>query len=92
MTYVAQILVKVAERDLAWVEVRPEVMQAYDREVDAEHEQVIWTHPGMTTWYRNAAGRVVLTIPFRGVDFWARTSELDLDEYEVSSRASAAVG
>ncbi|NIB31721.1 hypothetical protein HBB16_08205 [Pseudonocardia sp. MCCB 268] len=28
------------------------------------------THPGMSTWYRNAAGRVVTNTPWRLIDYW----------------------
>lgn len=66
----------VAER-LAAVEVRPEVCAAYNARVDAAHEEMIWTHPGMGTYYRNAAGRVVAATPWRLVDYWAMTRAPD---------------
>ena len=37
------------------VEVRPEVETRYARRHDAAHDRMVWTHPGMTNWYRNAA-------------------------------------
>jgi 4-hydroxyacetophenone monooxygenase len=37
----------------------------------------------MNNWYRNRAGRIVTTIPFRGVDFWSMTREPDLDDFVV---------
>ena len=33
---------------------------AYNEAVDAEHENMVWTHPGMKTYYRNDRGRVVV--------------------------------
>ena len=61
---------------------------AYNERVDAAHERMVWTHPGMSTYYRNARGRVVVTTPFRIVDYWHMTREADLDDYVVE----AAVG
>ncbi|MFR9804373.1 hypothetical protein ACL02T_19095 [Pseudonocardia sp. RS010] len=46
---------------------------------------MIWTHPGMRNWYRNAAGRVVSALPWRIVDYWRMTREPDLREYRIDS-------
>ena len=32
-------------------------------DLDAAHERMVWTHPGMNTWYRNSKGRIVTTMP-----------------------------
>ena len=63
-------------------EVRQEVHDDYVRRVDAEHEAMIWTHPGMSTYYRNKLGRVISVMPWRLVDYWAMTHAPKLDEYE----------
>jgi 4-hydroxyacetophenone monooxygenase len=44
---------------------------------------MVWTHPGMSTYYRNSRGRVVVNTPFRIVDFWHMTRTADLDDYVV---------
>jgi 4-hydroxyacetophenone monooxygenase len=49
------------------------------RQVDDAHERMVWTHPGMTTYYRNSRGRVVVNSPFRNLDFWRMTRHADLD-------------
>jgi 4-hydroxyacetophenone monooxygenase len=72
------------------VEVRPEVCDAYNDRVDAAHANMIWTHPGMDTWYRNAEGRIVTNTPWRLIDYWAMTHEPDLDEFVVTSSEPAA--
>ena len=55
----------------------------YNARVAAAHEQLVWTHPGVDTWYRNRAGRVVSNSPWRLVDYWNMTSEARLDDYVV---------
>jgi 4-hydroxyacetophenone monooxygenase len=69
------------EHGIAAIDVRQEIHDQYVREVDAEHEQMIWTHPGMTTYYRNGQGRVFSAMPWRFVDYWAMTHDADLDKY-----------
>ena len=62
---------------------RAEVFTEYNEHLDRLHESMIWTHPGMSTYYRNSHGRVVVPTPLRVVDFWARTRRPDLDAYHL---------
>lgn len=79
--YAVQMIMRMAEDGLEAAEVRPDAAAAYSARVDAEHEQLVWTHPGTTNWYRNARGRVVNALPWRGVDYWAMTRHPDFDDY-----------
>ncbi len=54
--YITTMIRDMVEQGISSVEVRPEVCDAYNDRVDAAHAGMIWTHPGMSTWYRNAAG------------------------------------
>lgn len=81
--YITACVVAMLEGGLASIEVREEVHDDYVRRVDAEHEQMIWTHPGMSTYYRNARGRVVSVMPWRLVDYWGMTHDPDLGEFVV---------
>jgi 4-hydroxyacetophenone monooxygenase len=81
ISYIAQVIVHMAEHELDSVEVRSEVTENYNKDIDARHQQLVWTHPGMTNWYRNATGRVVVTMPWRNVDYWAMTRNLDIADY-----------
>ena len=69
----AAALLHLGDRELRHVE--------ESREVDAEHEQLIWTHPGMSTYYRNKQGRVFSAMPWRFVDYWQMTHDPDLSQY-----------
>jgi 4-hydroxyacetophenone monooxygenase len=79
--YITACLVDMIEHGIAAIDVRQEVHDRYVREVDQEHEQLIWTHPGMTTYYRNSKGRVFSAMPWRFVDYWAMTHDSDLSLY-----------
>jgi 4-hydroxyacetophenone monooxygenase len=79
--YITSCLVEMIEHDLAAIDVRPGAHDDYISKVDAEHEQMIWTHPGMTTYYRNSQGRVFSAMPWRFVDYWQMTHDADLNDY-----------
>ena len=82
--YISACLVEMIERGLAAIDVRQEMHDDYVRKVDAEHEAMIWTHPGMTTYYRNKSGRVFSAMPWRFVDYWAMTHDADFDRYHLT--------
>jgi 4-hydroxyacetophenone monooxygenase len=90
VNYIADLLRQMTDGDIAAVDVREDVTAAYKERVDDAHSRMIWTHPGMTTYYRNAAGRVVTTSPWRAVDFWRMTRHADLQDYRVTSKVAAA--
>jgi 4-hydroxyacetophenone monooxygenase len=79
--YITGCLVEMIEQGIAAIDVRREAHDDYIRKVDAEHEQLIWTHPGMSTYYRNKHGRVFSAMPWRFVDYWAMTHDPDLGLY-----------
>jgi len=82
--YISACLADMIEQDVAAVDVRQDVLDDYVRKVDAEHETMIWTHPGMSTYYRNASGRVFSAMPWRFVDYWRMTHDPDLGQYRLT--------
>jgi 4-hydroxyacetophenone monooxygenase len=87
--YISACLVEMIEKGIAAIDVSQEAHDQYVRKVDAEHEQLIWTHPGMTTYYRNSRGRVFSAMPWRFVDYWAMTHDPDLSQYRRTKRADS---
>ena len=79
--YVSEMIVAMVENDLETVEVRREICDAYTDRVNAEHEKLIWTAPGLSSYYRNAKGRVTSANPWRLVDYWSMTHEARLGDY-----------
>nr|WP_283842084.1 NAD(P)/FAD-dependent oxidoreductase [Bradyrhizobium sp. KB893862 SZCCT0404] len=84
--YIMQCLREVIERGNATMEVRSAVHDDYNRRVDEAHARLVWTHPGVSSWYKNAKGRVVALAPWRLVDFWKLTLSLNADEFIFSDR------
>jgi 4-hydroxyacetophenone monooxygenase len=91
MDYLMALLTRMAEHDVEVVEVREEVHDEYNERIDRAHENMVWTHQGMDTYYRNSRGRVVVNNPFRMVDFWSFTEDADLSDYH-TERAAVRAG
>jgi 4-hydroxyacetophenone monooxygenase len=67
----------------ATMDCRRDVYQAYNARFDARHAGLVWSHPGMSSWYKNAAGRVTTTSPWLLVEYWGWTKAPDLADYEL---------
>jgi 4-hydroxyacetophenone monooxygenase len=88
--YLLDLFARMVREGIDSVEVRDDVHERYNERVDAAHERMVWTHPGMQTYYRNSAGRVVVNYPWRNVDLFAATRRAELDDYVTTSdRATA---
>jgi 4-hydroxyacetophenone monooxygenase len=83
MRYVTSMIREMLESQISDVEVRRDVHDEFNRRVDAEHAELVWTHPGMNNWYRNKAGRVFAPMPWRLVDYWKMTREPKLSDFHV---------
>lgn len=81
MRYIRDLISQMTEGSLGSVEIRQDVHDAYNNRVDEAHEHMVWTHPGMSTYYRNDRGRIVVNSPYRNVDYFEWTRHADLDEY-----------
>jgi 4-hydroxyacetophenone monooxygenase len=65
------------------IECKRQVYENHNRTIDTMHAQMVWTHRGMTNWYRNPHGRVFAITPWRLVEYWKMTSRFDAAEYEI---------
>jgi 4-hydroxyacetophenone monooxygenase len=79
--YVMQAIARLATGEVSSLEVREDAFWHYNRELDDALSRSIWSHPGMTNWYRNEAGRVVVSSPWTYLDYWQRTREFDPANY-----------
>lgn len=79
--YIVDVIAKMLEEGLGAVECRRDVHDDYNLRLDQAHATRVWSHPGMQTYYRNAAGRVVVNMPWRIVDYWDLTKRADLSDF-----------
>lgn len=87
--YTMLALRELIERGAASLDVREEPFEEYNRQVDAEHAQLVWSHPGVNNWYRNKAGRVVTNSPWPLSKYRNLTAVFDPEEYDIAPGAAA---
>jgi 4-hydroxyacetophenone monooxygenase len=85
VNYVVKAIGAMLEHGWSTMECRREVHDAYNERVDAEHEQLVWRHPRVHSYYNNDAGRVTTNMPWKLVDYWRMTHEPALDDFVVTS-------
>ncbi len=79
--YVVTLVRQMLEQGVGSLECPAPLAREYNDRVDRAHASMLWTHPGMSNWYRNSAGRVVSTLPWRIVDYRAMTRHPDLSAF-----------
>jgi 4-hydroxyacetophenone monooxygenase len=81
--YILECLRLVLETGNAALDVRPEVHDRFNEQVDAEHARMAWGASDVNSWYKNASGRVSQNWPFTLLSYWQRTLRPDPDDYEL---------
>jgi len=89
MRYVTDCIRHMVENGISSVEVKQDVHDEYNKRVDAEHDQLVWSHSGLHSWYRNSKGRVFSPMPWRFVDYWQMTHAFNESEYTVTVKSDA---
>lgn len=89
MRYVTDCIRHMIENGISSVEVQQSVHDEYNERVDAEHDQLVWSHSGLHSWYRNSKGRVFSPMPWRFVDYWQMTHDFNESEYKVTLNGAA---
>lgn len=82
--YITDAIVKMTECGIGSIEPKQRVHDDFVRLVDERHADMIWSHPGMSTYYRNSHGRVVSVTPFSLLEYWQMTHDIDLADYVVT--------
>lgn len=82
--YVMTCLRTMLEADIMALDVLSTVHDDYNRRVDEAHANLVWSHPGVTSWYRNSKERVFSPMPWRLVDYWAMTHDVDLTDFDAT--------
>ena len=86
MRYIMDALTKMLEGGFGALEIRQDVHDAYNEDVDREHQGMVWTHPGMSTYYRNSRGRIVVNSPYRNAAFFEMSREAKLEDFVAEPR------
>jgi cation diffusion facilitator CzcD-associated flavoprotein CzcO len=82
--YSLQQIQRLANEDLAWLDVRPETMARYNDEVQRAIDGVSAWQAGCNGYYRTPSGRIVTQWPYSMSEFQARTAKPDDDAFETA--------
>ena len=85
--YAARAIEALRERELAFVDVKPQAEAAFRAELARRMKGTVWMS-GCSSWYQTPDGEVFLW-PAATVDYWWRTRTVALADYELVSRALA---
>ncbi len=82
--YATACIQALLENGMRAMDVKPQVYDDYTKRLIAELETLVWSHPAADSWYRNRAGRVVTTSPWRLADYWKWTRAPNLEDYRLT--------
>jgi cation diffusion facilitator CzcD-associated flavoprotein CzcO len=66
----------------SWINVRPEVQEAYNQEVQQRLGETVW-ESGCTSWYRTASGKNTNNWPSYTIEYRRRTRFFDAGNYDI---------
>ncbi len=81
--YVLDALRVLAETGHDALEVRRDVHDAFNAEIDAANAQMAWGTSTVSSWYRNSKGRSAQNWPFSLLEYWRRTRAMAPADYEL---------
>lgn len=82
MDHILLLMRKLFDRGAQTIEVREEVYEDYNRRLDEAHDQMVFSHPGLDSWFRNSRGRIVGITAWRHDDFWRMARDVRDDDYD----------
>lgn len=79
--YILTAIRGLLERGDAALDVREDAYEAYNEALDAENRRMAWGAAEVSSWYKNATGRVSQVWPYPLLDYWTATRDVDLSAY-----------
>jgi 4-hydroxyacetophenone monooxygenase len=81
--YVMDCIKHILEGEHRALDVKDEVHDRYNEEIDAENLRMAWGVSTVNSWYKSDSGRVAQNWPFPLLEYWKRTRQVDPDDYEL---------
>ena len=83
--YITRQLKRMDDENIAWIDLRPEVMTAFNEQIQEDISTVdVWqAECGNDFYYRSSSGRLVTQWPHSMDAFTERTMQAGAEDYEV---------
>ena len=73
INYIIEALDILVANDAKAFETTEKAYVDWNQKVDARMQEMIWTHSGANSYYNNSQGRVIMSWPWRLVDYWTQS-------------------
>lgn len=88
LEYIMRLIGQMIARGVSAIEPWQEDFERYNREVDRAHDAMIWSHPDLSTYYRNDSGRVTVNSPWMVLGYWEKLRNPDIDDFRIGARVA----
>jgi cation diffusion facilitator CzcD-associated flavoprotein CzcO len=85
--YILDAVRALREEDLAYLDLRPEVLEAYNVRLQEELAKTAWAATGKS-WYKTAAGEITNNWSGSTAEYWWRTRRFDRGAYRGATRTA----
>ena len=83
MHYALECLELLNERHARALEPTQEATDAFNAAVDEKLAGLIWSRPDAKSYYKNKAGRIIMSSPYRLVEYWLMTRNPEPGDYRI---------
>lgn len=83
VNYIIECLDLMVREGASSMEVKEEPYELWNEQLDNRMEEMIWTYPKVSSYYKNSKGRVFLSWPWRLVDYWQHMRGPMVDHYRL---------
>ncbi|MFI6451332.1 hypothetical protein ACIBF6_07225 [Streptosporangium amethystogenes] len=90
-THILRCVQTLTRHNLAWIDVRPEALAAYDRTIQAALRRTVW-QGNCTSWYKTASGKVTNNWPLTTMRYRELTRRPNPADYHVKAGAGTREG
>jgi cation diffusion facilitator CzcD-associated flavoprotein CzcO len=85
--YIVDCIEELKRRDLAWIDVRPEVMKAYNARLQGELARTAWAATA-DSWYKTEGGKITNNWSGTTTRYWWKTRNAKLRDFDQQPRSS----
>jgi cation diffusion facilitator CzcD-associated flavoprotein CzcO len=87
--YVASAVTAMAAAGASSLDVTPEAMARYERELERDLQGTVWVDDRCASYFRNAAGDIVTQLPHTSAWYGETTAAIDPDDYTFGAATPA---
>lgn len=84
--FIVDMIGTMLAKNLKSLEIGTEAFAAYNRWVDEGNAGLSWGASSVSSWYKNAAGRVTQNWPYSMLDYWKGTHDWRLSDFLLKER------